>query len=75
MTTEQAANELTEQFQSLPWFTAVGVGIKDQEPCLYLYVKSQREVPEYLVHDGWRGYPVEIRRMGTPRINSKPLAS
>jgi hypothetical protein len=68
MTIEDAARTLEERFRQTPWFTAVGVGSHHGEPALFLYVKSLRGVDPTVRRDGWEGYHVEVRTMGTPRL-------
>ncbi len=67
MTIEQAAATLHERLSDTPWFTAVGTGECDGSPCIYLYVKSLKHAELDMLRDGWQGYPVEIRKMGTIR--------
>jgi len=68
MTIEKAAEKLDERLREEPWFTAVGVGTYHNQPALYLYVKKFKGVDLDFVEDGWEGYHVEVRKMGTPRI-------
>lgn len=64
MTIEEAAESLDKHLQNHPGFTAVGVGTQDK-PVLYLYVKDVKNFDNFLV---WEGYPIEIRKMGKPRL-------
>jgi hypothetical protein len=73
MTIEQAAQSLNERLRANPWFTAVGIGEHNGEPCLFLYVKSLRHADLAFLHEGWCGYPVEVRRMGPPRVAARPF--
>jgi hypothetical protein len=67
MSIEQAAARLQERLSGVPWFTAVGTGEHEGAPRIYLYVKSLKHAELNALRDGWEGYPVEIRKMGTIR--------
>ena len=75
MTIQAAARSLTDRLRINPWFTAVGIGEIEGNPCLYLYVSSVKNADLSFLKDGWNGYRVEVRRMGPPRIRTKPVAS
>ena len=68
MTIENAAQLLGTDLAGSPWFTAVGIGEADGQPVLYLYVKTKRGIDLSRFNDGWQGFRVEIRKMGTPRF-------
>ena len=68
MTIEDAAHALESSLREMPWFTAVGVGSIASSPTLFLYVRSTRGIDKSRFKDGWYGYRVEIKRMGTPRF-------
>jgi hypothetical protein len=72
MTIEQAALALQDRLKDTPWFTAAGIGDCDREPCIFLYVKSTPYAALHLAKEGWQGFPVEIRKMGTPRMAGMP---
>jgi hypothetical protein len=67
MTIERAAELLQERLSKAPWLVAVGTGEVDGHPSLYLYVNTVRKAELNFLQDGWEGFPVEIRRTGTPR--------
>jgi hypothetical protein len=68
MTLEEAASALRARLHDAPWLTGVGVGERDGRPCIFLYVKSPKREELGFLEDGWHGYGVEVRRMGTPRL-------
>ena len=68
MTIEDAAKSLEQRYQGEFWFTAVGFGTHDGSPSLFLYVKSTRGVDPEVSKNGWEGYHIEVRKMGTPRL-------
>jgi hypothetical protein len=67
MTIEEAAQGLYERVGGAPWFTAVGVGQHEREPCIFVYVKSLNVPALDTLKAGWMGYPVQVRQMGTPQ--------
>jgi hypothetical protein len=68
MTIEEAAKLLQARLQASPWLTAVGVGDAEGTPCIVLYVKSQKDAKVDFLRDGWKGFPVVVRKMGSPRL-------
>jgi hypothetical protein len=68
MNIDDAARSLEERFRQASWFTAVGIGEHAGEPALFLYVKNLRNVDQTIRRDGWEGFRVEIRKMGTPKL-------
>jgi hypothetical protein len=70
MSIEDAANDLSERLRGKPWFTAVGIGEHNSEPCLFLYVKTIKKDEVLFLEDGWHNYHVEVRRSGTPKVYS-----
>jgi hypothetical protein len=71
MSIQEAADALREQLQNASWLTAVGVGTYRNAPCIYVYVNSLKDAEVGFLKNGWRGYPVEVRRMGTIRSGSR----
>ena len=63
----QAATELRDHLQGVPWLIAVGLGEEEGSPCIFLYVKKFRRDALGFLAGGWRGFPVVVRKMGTPR--------
>jgi len=68
MTVEQAAKLLQSHLKSSPWVTAVGVGETDGNPAIVLYVKSMKSADVEFLKDGWKGFPVVVRKMESPRL-------
>jgi len=68
MTIESAASLLSKQFEHKKWFTAVGIGVHNENPCLYLYVSKikPKEVGS-LIH-GFGGFHVEVKEMKIPEV-------
>ena len=48
--------------------TAVGVGENEGSPCIVVYVKRVKNADIAFLKDGWKGFPVVVRRMGSPRL-------
>lgn len=68
MTIEEAAKLLQARLQEFPWLTAVGVGEAEGTPCIVVYVKSRKDAKVDFLRDGWEGFPVVVRKMGSPRL-------
>jgi hypothetical protein len=68
MTLEEAAKLLQAHLHAAPWVTAVGVGEENRTPCIVLYVKTLSGVNLDSLRQGWQGYPVVVRKMGSPRL-------
>jgi hypothetical protein len=68
MTIDEAAQSLEQRYRDSSWFTAVGVGTHNGNPSLFLYVKTTKGIDSSLTKNGWEGYHVEVRKMGTPRV-------
>jgi hypothetical protein len=68
MALEDAAKSLADRLREAPWLTAVGVGQEAGAPCIVVYVKTLQETKLDFLKGGWEGYPVLVRKMGTPRL-------
>jgi hypothetical protein len=68
MTLEEAAKLLHAQLLSSPWLTAVGVGDDRGTPCVVIYVKTLKGADLEVLHEGWKGFPVVVRKMASPRL-------
>jgi hypothetical protein len=68
MSVEEAATLLHSQLRAFPWLTAVGVGETQGTPCIVIYVKSLNSADLDFLKDGWEGFPVVVRKMGSPRL-------
>lgn len=68
MDIEEAASTLRDRLSDASWVTGVGFGEHDNRPCIFLYVKSPKRDEVRFLEDGWQGFPVEVRRMGSPRL-------
>ncbi len=77
MTVENAAKLLQTHLQGSPWLTAVGVGESEGTPCIVLYVKNLKGANVEFLKEGWKGFPVVVRKMGSPRLvaSFRPSAS
>jgi hypothetical protein len=61
-----ASFALWSQFHGQPWFVAVGEGVNDQRrPCLILYVKRKTRTIGEPFNQGWMGYDVLLKEVGT----------
>ena len=74
MTIEQAVNALYDRVHHAPWFTTIGVGKYAGKPCIFLYVNAPPRSDTAFLARGWHGYPVEVRKMGTPQLATNPSA-
>lgn len=63
---EVACAKLQALLADETWFTSVGIGDTDGQPCLFLYVTAIKHGRTY-ARNGWHGWPVEVRKMGQPR--------
>ncbi len=68
MTLEQAAKLLHSHLHGAAWLTAIGVGASEGTPCIVVYVKNLKGVDIEFLKDGWKGFPVVVRKMGSPRL-------
>ncbi len=68
MTLEEAAKSLRVRLEGAPWLTAVGVGEEKGVPGIVVYIKSVKAAKLDFLNQGWEGYPVLVRKMGTPRL-------
>jgi len=68
MTAEDAARILDAKLRPHSWYLSIGVGSTDGgQPVLYIYVKSRRHKELESLSDGWMGYEVYIRPVGSIR--------
>jgi hypothetical protein len=67
MNAESAANRLDQRLRGHPWYMSVGVGSTSDGEQIFVYVKSlrHRELNQLQLQDGWMGYPVKVRAVGT----------
>ena len=73
MSPDQAATELDKRLRPYKWYLSVGVGeTGDEQPALFLYVKSlrHREIRDF--EQGWKGYRVIVRAVGSIRPVLRP---
>jgi hypothetical protein len=74
MTIEEAANALAQRLSGASWLTAIGTGTHAGRPCIFLYV-SRLNVDLSFLKDGWEGYCVQVRKMGSIRpVSGSPSA-
>ncbi len=52
------------------WLTAVGVGAQQGVPGIVVYIKNVKAAKLDFLHQGWEGFPVLVRQMGTPRLGA-----
>jgi hypothetical protein len=65
MNAELAANRLDQTLRGQPWYMSVGVGATPDGEAIFVYVKSLRHRELSRLQDGWMGYPVKVRAVGT----------
>jgi hypothetical protein len=51
------------------------VGEAEGEPCLVVYVKSPKPADTEFLKEGWKGFPVVIRKLGVPRLVTSAFRS
>jgi hypothetical protein len=64
---EEAAQALDNNLRKYPWYVSVGVADDGRSTALYVYVKSRRHKELVYLAQGWMGYQVVIRPVGTIR--------
>jgi len=68
MSPDLAAKALDRELRPYPWYIAVGVGnADDDQPALFLYVKSGRHRKLKEVSRGWCGFKVIVEVTGAMR--------
>jgi hypothetical protein len=72
-TAEEASLALDRRLRQYPWYLSTGVGDIGHGPVLFLYVKAIRRRELEFLDDGWMGYKVLVKPIGSIRpamINS-----
>jgi hypothetical protein len=59
---------LQARIKDSPWLTAVGVGENKGTPCIVVYVNTLKNLDLHFLDEGWKGFPVVVRKMGSPRL-------
>lgn len=67
MTPESAADLLDKKLRPYPWYVSTGVGDTTDGAALFVYVKTARRRELASLADGWMGYKVVIRPVGSIR--------
>ena len=62
---EQAADQLNNKLRPHSWYLSTGVGETSTGVALFVYVKSARHSELTALRNGWKGYPVFIRSVGS----------
>jgi hypothetical protein len=65
MNAEIAADRLDQTLRGRPWYMSVGVGSTAEGEAIFVYVKSLRHRELSRLQDGWMGFPVKVRAIGT----------
>lgn len=66
-TIEEAADALWKEIYEMPWYTAIGQGVHDGQPAIFLYVNGNEGLLRQAYVDGYQGYTVIVRRTGSIR--------
>jgi hypothetical protein len=74
MTAKQAAGQLDQHLRRYPWYMSTGIGETTDGQMLFVYVKSSRHPELGMIKDGWMGYKVMIRAVGSVRAVCEALA-
>ena len=63
-TIHEAVKDLREHLGRPPWLSAIGVGEKDNQPVIVLYLTSTKpRLPS--LEEGWEGYRVIFHEFGS----------
>jgi hypothetical protein len=63
-TIDQAVKDLREHLGRPSWLSAIGVGCKDDQPAIILYLVFTPKPKPSFFDDGWEGFPVVPRQFG-----------
>ena len=61
----KAIIELSQEYYRESWYHSIGKGEKDNEECIYLYVKNNVKKVNKMFESGWKGYVVVVRYVGS----------
>jgi hypothetical protein len=76
MTPEDAARALDMKLRPHPWYLSIGVGSNEKgNAAIYVYVKSRRHRELESLSEGWMGYDVVIRPVGSIRPAADRVAA
>lgn len=64
MSVQDAAVELYENLGPKPWLTNIGIGSKDGEDCIYIYVKRIPRKERGVIPKKWQGFYVMVKNIG-----------
>jgi hypothetical protein len=64
ITIDQAVKDLREHLGRPSWLSAIGVGSKDNEPAIVLYLVFTPKPEPAFFEEGWEGFPVVPRQFG-----------
>jgi hypothetical protein len=67
MLPEEAARLLDENLRDFPWYISVGVGETAAGPTIFVYVKNAKKKELTKLVNGWMGFNVVVRTIGTIR--------
>jgi hypothetical protein len=74
MTAEKAAGQLDKHLRRYPWYMSTGIGETTEGLTLFVYVRSSRHPELGMLKEGWMGYKVMIRAVGSVRAVCDALA-
>jgi hypothetical protein len=67
-TPDEAAHLLDRELRQYPWYLSTGVGsTEDGRPILFVYTKTKRHRELSKLGQGWMGYRVIVRPVGSIR--------
>jgi hypothetical protein len=69
MTVERAAKYLDERLRKHPWYISVGLGSGPKGDTIFVYVRSPKHKELTALREGWLGYPVIVRAVGSVRAS------
>jgi hypothetical protein len=67
MSPEDAAKEIESELRRFRWFLSTGVGRTKDGETVFVYVKTRKHPELRKLEDGWRGYNVLVRTVGSIR--------
>jgi hypothetical protein len=67
MNPDDAARELEKKLRQYPWFLSIGVGGTPRGVGLFVYVNSSHHRELQFLNNGWMGYEVLVKPVGSIR--------
>lgn len=65
MNASQAVQELREYLGKPQWLHSIGIGSVGGKETIFLYLTTSRSPALDFLANGWKGFPVVVRRFGS----------